>query len=104
MRYVAPSPPIPDTDLDKSVWSSKHGASSFMLPPGGAKELGQQLNTGEDLTKMGNVEPPLSKKVATTTTAENNERRRKTDAKFVCPVPGCGSTSTRHFNLKGASD
>ena len=34
-------------------------------------------------------------------TAEDSERRRKADANFLCPVPGCGSTFTRHFNLKG---
>jgi hypothetical protein len=28
-------------------------------------------------------------------------KRRINDAKFQCPVPGCGSTFTRHFNLKG---
>ncbi|KAH9053647.1 hypothetical protein EDB87DRAFT_1569144 [Lactarius vividus] len=28
-------------------------------------------------------------------------KRRINDAKFVCPIPGCGSTFTRHFNLKG---
>ncbi|KAG0707037.1 hypothetical protein DFH29DRAFT_797289, partial [Suillus ampliporus] len=28
-------------------------------------------------------------------------RRREQDANFLCPVPGCGSTFTRSFNLKG---
>lgn len=27
--------------------------------------------------------------------------RRTNDGVFHCPVPGCGSTFTRHFNLKG---
>ncbi|GJE89932.1 transcriptional regulator-like protein [Phanerochaete sordida] len=27
--------------------------------------------------------------------------RRNQPANFACPVPGCGSTFTRHFNLKG---
>ena len=35
-------------------------------------------------------------------TAGASHRRRKQDANFVCPVPGCGSTFTRSFNLKGA--
>lgn len=30
-----------------------------------------------------------------------SERRRKTDVKFVCPVPGCGSSFIRRFNLRG---
>ncbi|CAA7261695.1 unnamed protein product [Cyclocybe aegerita] len=27
--------------------------------------------------------------------------RRRNEAHFVCPVPGCGSTFTRRFNLRG---
>ncbi|GJE89938.1 C2H2-type zinc finger protein [Phanerochaete sordida] len=38
---------------------------------------------------------------ADTTTQDASEKRRKQPANFVCPVPGCGSTFTRHFNLKG---
>jgi len=36
-------------------------------------------------------------------TAGASHRRRKQDANFMCPVPGCGSTFTRSFNLKGNS-
>lgn len=36
-------------------------------------------------------------------TAGASHRRRKQDANFLCPVPGCGSTFTRSFNLKGPS-
>ena len=39
--------------------------------------------------------------VTTHATADASMRRRRTDANFACPVPGCGSTFTRHFNLKG---
>ena len=41
--------------------------------------------------------------VTTSATADASMKRRINDAKFVCPVPGCGSTFTRHFNLKGMS-
>lgn len=41
--------------------------------------------------------------VVTTAAAQASERRRRTEPNFVCPVPGCGSTFTRHFNLKGIS-
>ncbi|KAL5504328.1 hypothetical protein ACEPAH_8402 [Sanghuangporus vaninii] len=39
--------------------------------------------------------------VTTHATADASQRRRRTEANFICPVPGCGSTFTRHFNLKG---
>jgi hypothetical protein len=41
--------------------------------------------------------------VTTSATADASMKRRINDAKFACPVPGCGSTFTRHFNLKGTS-
>jgi len=93
-----------------------YGASSFGMQPGAIGELSQQSNSGSNLSEMGStlngksvpgIKPPanpaVSKPTVTTTaTAEASERRRKTDANFACPVPGCGSTFTRHFNLKGA--
>ncbi|KAG5350526.1 hypothetical protein C0989_010712 [Termitomyces sp. Mn162] len=39
--------------------------------------------------------------VTTGRTANASQKRRKQEANFVCPVPGCGSTFTRSFNLKG---
>lgn len=39
--------------------------------------------------------------VTTGRTANASIRRRKQEANFVCTVPGCGSTFTRGFNLKG---
>lgn len=39
--------------------------------------------------------------VTTPSTADASRQRRKQPANFQCPVPGCGSTFTRHFNLKG---
>ncbi|KAI9439688.1 hypothetical protein H4582DRAFT_1541289 [Lactarius indigo] len=45
--------------------------------------------------------PVARPNVTTTATADASMKRRINDAKFVCPVPGCGSTFTRHFNLKG---
>ncbi|KAF8629315.1 hypothetical protein AX15_003510 [Amanita polypyramis BW_CC] len=39
--------------------------------------------------------------VTTERTKKASFKRRKADATFVCQVPGCGSTFTRSFNLKG---
>ncbi|TFY58136.1 hypothetical protein EVG20_g8265, partial [Dentipellis fragilis] len=41
--------------------------------------------------------------VTTTATQAASASRRRNDAHFICPVPGCGSTFTRRFNLRGAS-
>lgn len=39
--------------------------------------------------------------VTTTATQAASATRRKNEAVFKCPVPGCGSTFTRRFNLRG---
>jgi hypothetical protein len=45
--------------------------------------------------------PVARPNVTTTATADASMKRRINDAKFQCPILGCGSTFTRHFNLKG---
>lgn len=112
-------PPPTGMGRGRPVSMPAYGPSSYGIPPGGIGELSQQLDAGgDDPSDMGStlngkpvhgikssVAASLVSKptVTTTATAEASERRRKTDANFACPVPGCGSTFTRHFNLKGAS-
>jgi len=51
---------------------------------------------------LGTIQPQVSKpNVTTLRTASASHKRRKQEASFVCPFPGCGSTFTRSFNLKG---
>ena len=60
-------------------------------------ELG--LGVGDGGIGGGQV---VSKPTVTTgRTANASHKRRKQEATFVCPIPGCGSTFTRSFNLKG---
>ncbi|KAG1820956.1 uncharacterized protein BJ212DRAFT_1550129 [Suillus subaureus] len=59
-----------------------------MLRPDPAQTLASQIS----VTKQT---------VTSERTAGASHRRRKQDANFLCPVPGCGSTFTRSFNLKG---
>ncbi|KAF7977735.1 hypothetical protein HWV62_40601 [Athelia sp. TMB] len=49
--------------------------------------------------------PPIlqveKQQVTTTATQAASASRRRNEAHFSCPVPGCGSTFTRRFNLRG---
>lgn len=51
--------------------------------------------------------PPIlqveKQQVTTSATQLASASRRRNEANFVCPVPGCGSTFTRRFNLRGKS-
>lgn len=40
-------------------------------------------------------------KVTSVATEVASQSRRTNSGIFQCPIPGCGSTFTRHFNLKG---
>ncbi|KAJ7024791.1 hypothetical protein C8F04DRAFT_968574 [Mycena alexandri] len=59
-------------------------------------------NVGPVGTGGGGGSIQVSKQnVTTIRTSKASHNRRKQEATFVCPVPGCGSTFTRSFNLKG---
>lgn len=49
--------------------------------------------------------PPIlqveKQQVTTSATQAASASRRRNEANFACPVPGCGSTFTRRFNLRG---
>lgn len=68
------------------------GRPASMLRPEPVQQ--QPINNGIQVTKQT---------VTSERTAGASHRRRKQEANFLCPVPGCGSTFTRSFNLKGSS-
>ena len=74
--------------------------SPYPSPSGSPALVPQGLPTSSDPT-MNPWAKVERQQVTTPATAKASEGRRKGEASFVCPVPGCGSTFTRHFNLKG---
>ncbi|TFK18183.1 hypothetical protein FA15DRAFT_710095 [Coprinopsis marcescibilis] len=90
--------------------SGRMGMSSTGTGETKALDVNDFLGAASTLTTMtvggaADKPPPvtaLSKpNVTTLRTATASHRRRKNEAGFVCPFPGCGSTFTRSFNLKG---
>jgi hypothetical protein len=80
--------------------SSSPGPSSDSASGGGAG--------GNHYAAAASVPPRLppilqveKQQVTTTATQAASASRRRNEAHFVCPVPGCGSTFTRRFNLRG---
>lgn len=68
-------------------------------------EGAQEINPDGSITVHGMRLPPImqveKQHVTTTATQAASASRRRNEAQFHCPVPGCGSTFTRRFNLRG---
>jgi hypothetical protein len=79
--------------------SGSHRASPYHSPHASPRML-----PGDDNANYGGfslTKPVERVHVTTPATREASSNRRTAQANFKCPVPGCGSTFTRHFNLRG---
>ena len=71
--------------------SLTRGSGSALSPPSAA-----------GLPRLPPILQVEKQQVTTSATQAASASRRRNEAHFVCPVPGCGSTFTRRFNLRGA--
>jgi hypothetical protein len=87
-------------------------------PSGGSHSRTSSLGSGSGSPRVSPYQKPSSlpkatsddgtvvierMQVTTPATSAASASRRTSEANFVCPIPGCGSTFTRQFNLKGKS-
>lgn len=74
---------------------------------GGIESIGfMEVDNGAadgSITEEGHQQPQEQRMAPSVLSGTSNasRSRKKQEASFVCPVPGCGSTFTRSFNLKG---
>ena len=106
-------PPVSAGFSEEVGLSGRGTYSGLDASVGGSQKAESVVSNGGDRSRQsrGNIPsaahtdmlPSQIPKVNVTTgrTANASHRRRKQDANFVCNVPGCGSTFTRGFNLKG---
>ncbi|KAG8885496.1 hypothetical protein FRB97_000820 [Tulasnella sp. 331] len=85
---------------------SSPGASPQHSPSGGTVEALPVPLHDPQQNQQRQQPSPLDIKVeralvTTPATKTASANRRRAEANFVCPVPNCGSTFTRHFNLRG---
>lgn len=102
-----PSSPLPDMSIP-SIRGHNLEMNAYMGGMGlGSRQMSQGYTINSSSMGMGvtlgdGVPITVSKvNVTTPSTADASQKRRKQPANFACPIPGCGSTFTRHFNLKG---
>ncbi|KAM6502031.1 hypothetical protein JOM56_002008 [Amanita muscaria] len=95
-------PQVPPTD----IFHRQRDLSAIPSPTPG--EPTQQGGAGANHYPSANGVPRLPPilqveklQVTTSATQVASASRRRNEAHFSCPVPGCGSTFTRRFNLRG---
>lgn len=110
------APPLDDVALDPAladapIYSPHVPPPMQVAPSTSGSPPPQYIATGSGSVppegEWGDVPrlPPIlqveKQHVTTTATQAASASRRRNDAQFKCPVPGCGSTFTRRFNLRG---
>lgn len=108
--FTVPPPDQQSTNAEAAL-SSEH-------PPNDSSELRRSSQSPDASSTQGGVGanhypsssgvprlPPIlqveKQQVTTSATQVASANRRRNEAHFQCPVPGCGSTFTRRFNLRG---
>lgn len=97
--------PSEQPEKDSEVPSSRPGRSS-QSPEASSSQGGVGANHYPSASGVPRLPPILQvekQQVTTSATQLASANRRRNEAHFQCPVPGCGSTFTRRFNLRGAS-
>ena len=82
-------------EIKNEAGSSASGAQSSSPPMAPAEAMGRGA------VRLPPILQVEKQHVTTTATQAASASRRRNDAIFKCPVPGCGSTFTRRFNLRG---
>lgn len=86
------------------LYSHAQMISSQQQSPSPGPDGSNSSANGRDHYPVTRLPPILQvekQQVTTTATQAASASRRRNEAHFSCPVPGCGSTFTRRFNLRG---
>ncbi|KAF9482154.1 hypothetical protein BDN70DRAFT_802029 [Pholiota conissans] len=70
-------------------------------PPAGSGAGANHYPSSSGVPRLPPILQVEKQQVTTSATQLASASRRRNEAHFVCPVPGCGSTFTRRFNLRG---
>ncbi|KIK67221.1 hypothetical protein GYMLUDRAFT_37299 [Collybiopsis luxurians FD-317 M1] len=95
--------PLPLSPQSLSASAIQDPASPNLIEGGPSSGVGAN-HYPSSATGVPRLPPILQvekQQVTTSATQLASASRRRNEANFACPVPGCGSTFTRRFNLRG---
>ncbi|KIJ67978.1 hypothetical protein HYDPIDRAFT_107534 [Hydnomerulius pinastri MD-312] len=99
-----PQAPTPPHDLKQETYYSPSAAELYnqaIASSAGGSEGSGHYSSSSSVTRLPPILQVEKKQVTTSATQAASASRRRNEAHFICPVPGCGSTFTRRFNLRG---
>lgn len=104
MFFVAPTPSSTDIySRSHDVPSSASTSPSSDIPPSQGGAGANHYPSSSGVPRLPPILQVEKLQVTTSATQLASASRRRNEAHFICPVPGCGSTFTRRFNLRGVS-
>lgn len=102
MFFVAPTPSSTDIySRSHDVPSSASTSPSSDIPPSQGGAGANHYPSSSGVPRLPPILQVEKLQVTTSATQLASASRRRNEAHFICPVPGCGSTFTRRFNLRG---
>ena len=106
--YYPPAQQQPSSPTSSAIAAAAAAAVAVLAAAGSSADAaasgGAGANHYPSSTGVPRLPPILQvgkQQVTTSATQLASASRRRNEAHFVCPVPGCGSTFTRRFNLRG---
>jgi hypothetical protein len=96
IAVTTPSPPV-------TLNNDAAGPVTSAISPGpqSAALSNHYATPSAGVTRLPPILGVEKQQVTTSATQMASASRRRNEAHFQCPVPGCGSTFTRRFNLRG---
>ncbi|KAH7874621.1 hypothetical protein F5879DRAFT_929990 [Lentinula edodes] len=107
LGILVPHPPPPVIQVQRQDTLGQDPANAIVDASGsvvGNFNTGAGANHYPSSAGVPRLPPILQvekQQVTTSATQLASASRRRNEANFACPVPGCGSTFTRRFNLRG---
>ncbi|KAG8917938.1 hypothetical protein FRC01_002119, partial [Tulasnella sp. 417] len=83
-----------------SLSTSTPGATTSSQSPPPSPTSAYRYESFSQVPRLPPILQVERTRVTTSATQAASAQRRRDDATFKCPVPGCGSTFTRRFNLR----
>lgn len=100
-RLMPPAPSRRDTRRSPKGEAERAPQAAILYEQSRLSTSGRGGLGGAYGTRLPPILQVEKQQVTTSATQAASASRRRNEANFHCPVPGCGSTFTRRFNLRG---